>query len=768
MLKSEARLLKLSDLIAHVDGNEIDLPNVQRGFVWKPYQIEDFWDSLLRRFPTGSIITDVSRDKILLLDGQQRTTSIALGFANVNHIGVGGDKDCNILSSSTKYIRIFIDMKKPSGDDERKYFFRVITGSHPWGYRRNDNTKPLEANHKRKAMELWGKEDPFVENILHNVYPYDATAPLPLNIFTNAVKNEYELPKLQEELLAWVQRFCPDAAPDSITTWLERYKNKPANSIEANRSYTIEEIYDDMKKMWNEYKISMLPLPLVQINTPSVSASDDDLSDEDGNDDENNVNEIDVDDCGENEIDDESGENESGDEDAEIGVEDESSEDENEDENKEKNDCIEAVFVRLNSKGTPLSGEELNYSLLKSKIERDFQKSIEDACDGIMKPARFISLAYRLFEQDNSDADSITVNLRVRPKYFQSDMQDSKTLEKFTFFLKKVLNKNLLPKIKEVLKYGETSMRGYNTYLVDADYRLPYPLFIKIAAASYGEIMFVLMYRLFKHEDEFEYGSDLHRRMVAIILLFMWHGKDSRSKRYDKLIGKIWEHVKNATKEAMWGKSLIDIATKAGVGEREAPLKTIPHPRHNILECFGEPRKNKYCNWKAKINASMFRDFIYNIMCNRDLLLWIQRGFLSDQNLFPEKLFRLDDTDMPFDWDHILPESYIKNVSGVPHMLRRIYATPANFRAWPYKLNRSDQNDPPSVKLVGADKHETDIFGKQSFCDKEWRELPAYEGNHKRKFVNKYFPNMYNCMLNRWEKMYKEFMKVLDIRSLIK
>ena len=35
----------------------ITLPTLQRGFVWKPYQIEMLWDSILRGYPIGSLLT---------------------------------------------------------------------------------------------------------------------------------------------------------------------------------------------------------------------------------------------------------------------------------------------------------------------------------------------------------------------------------------------------------------------------------------------------------------------------------------------------------------------------------------------------------------------------------------------------------------------------------------------------------------------------------------------------------------------------------------
>ena len=47
----------------------ITLPTLQRGFVWKPYQIEALWDSILRGYPIGSLLISQSETRKDLLDG---------------------------------------------------------------------------------------------------------------------------------------------------------------------------------------------------------------------------------------------------------------------------------------------------------------------------------------------------------------------------------------------------------------------------------------------------------------------------------------------------------------------------------------------------------------------------------------------------------------------------------------------------------------------------------------------------------------------------
>ena len=84
--------------------SKITLPSLQRGFVWKPNQIEKVWDSIFRGYPLGAIL--MSEDEItkhkLLLDGQQRCTSIALGHYN--------PFDEEINKSFLCYKKIFISL----------------------------------------------------------------------------------------------------------------------------------------------------------------------------------------------------------------------------------------------------------------------------------------------------------------------------------------------------------------------------------------------------------------------------------------------------------------------------------------------------------------------------------------------------------------------------------------------------------------------------------------------------------------------------------
>lgn len=165
------------DEIAKWDRSQV-VPELQRGLVWKPAQIELLWDSILRGFPIGSFITSENTEKFLL-DGQQRYNAIWLGY------------NSNIENPQSV---VWLDVRPPKDKaTTRKYWIRVTTLSHPWGYKQNDECTILELNERRDAMTSFGfKESDFYKNevSLLNTWPWEATKPIPLFCFLKADAND--------------------------------------------------------------------------------------------------------------------------------------------------------------------------------------------------------------------------------------------------------------------------------------------------------------------------------------------------------------------------------------------------------------------------------------------------------------------------------------------------------------------------------------------------------------------------------------------------
>lgn len=64
-----------------------------------------------------------------------------------------------------------------------------------------------------------------------------------------------------------------------------------------------------------------------------------------------------------------------------------------------------------------------------------------------------------------------------------------------------------------------------------------------------------------------------------------------------------------------------------------------------------------------------FGSFIDKMFFNRDLILYAQREFLAKS--FKKNQYYLDDTNLPFDWDHISPNKYIYKVTVLPTHIAR-------------------------------------------------------------------------------------------------
>lgn len=154
---------------AHDENNReifVALPMIQRGSVWKPLQIINLWDSMLRGMPLGSLLvshmppvgsdgkpiqvrrinqkplSDVPPHGGLgLIDGQQRTLSMLLGWP-----GAGEQMDR----------RIWIDLAdEPS--DESQFRFHVTTSNQPFGFQRYAPNSKLPLSERRKARDVYGK-----------------------------------------------------------------------------------------------------------------------------------------------------------------------------------------------------------------------------------------------------------------------------------------------------------------------------------------------------------------------------------------------------------------------------------------------------------------------------------------------------------------------------------------------------------------------------------------------------------------------------------
>ncbi len=641
--------------ISELDFNKIEIPNIQRGFVWKANQIENFWNSLIKQYPIGSFIYKKNENKISLFDGQQRITALSLGMGGTN-----------TFKSTIEKIRIFIDLKK--SDEEDKYIFRVNTKSHPWGYDLNDNTKTLKSEFRSKACEkcfsLDGAEK-YYEKDLGNFWPCDCYFPVPVDLFfkdeskdeiNNWIKEHYNLG--YNEIIDFYQneKTTIDFSKtlQAVKIQEERGKEKKKNKDENKQIlefFTINELIDAFNKI-KDISLSFLKIP-------------------------------------------------------DTAVE-------------------ETVFQRINRGGTAITQEELNYSIVKSNthIDSSLIERFEKECSNFFKPATLMAIVYRLFQAERKNED--TFSLSIKTKDFKREFMSKDTASELNEYLVSFLDNKTIQNYKTVLLYSKENPLG-----------LPFEFFVHINKNA-SELALILFYRICVKGDNFLNDTNLRQKAIACLttLYFFYYGGVRRNYLHVlNVVRPLMIRVDAKHANLFWSRNLIERAELLDDDKKEE----IPHLKKSMNE-------------KQKIEI-----IEQGIFWDRDLLLYAQREFLYES--FDQNLFTLEDTDRPYDFDHIAPNSWSRKIKNNPRF-KDLYQSIGNFRAWPLSDNRSDKDISPVEKI------KTPTDWRNSFCRQRcWKNVkqPDVKG---RKLKDEDKP-LFDAITNRNIDIYREWFDGLGIKDIL-
>lgn len=251
------------------------LPVLQRGSAWKPQQVERLWDSLVRGLPIGSFLlspydgnedlgakaysiqgkllttTAIQRPNWHLLDGQQRATAIALGFADlwarIPH--PPGFDPQQVL---------WVDLDPTGGADDCEYVFRLLTRSHPWGYQRRSPKDTLSHRNRRLAIQD-------IERVRGSTFklgtlpveavPYDAIAPVPLASLFGCLRNA----NVWQALWSEIERV------DERVAWKASQRESLRQLLSAEPTKAMKLLEDGLRRLTTDgsdsYQIGGLVVP---------------------------------------------------------------------------------------------------------------------------------------------------------------------------------------------------------------------------------------------------------------------------------------------------------------------------------------------------------------------------------------------------------------------------------------------------------------------------------------------------------------------------
>jgi hypothetical protein len=681
-------LQEIADWQLKPEQSDVELPTIQRGFVWKPQQVENLWDSILREYPIGSFLFSKTGDKFYLMDGQQRATSIFLGFFNP----YSSQNAAKAWALKGELPIVWIDLQPESKPDASKYLIRLTTRSHPWGYQSKYNDNKLSVPDRRAAIDAFRKNDKNVGGYTSfrntNVFPYDACYPLQLCFF------------IESETVGEVIEKAKTYLPEYFCTKQRKFENK--NDF-LNLLQT-----DDLKNKVQEILGAVKKAKERTINFDVVS-------------------------------------------DAVL--------------NEEQETENPTLFVRINSAGTSLSGDDLIYSIYKATFP-DTKNLVENIGLNFIAPTQVISLASRIaWAAINENAFPVKMNVRQ----FQQRIKQPEFKDKLKKLIEQKVIENLFEEAINILKCKENDF---------FDGEIP-PVIIKQFINKSQELFLFFVYWLYINDNQVING-EIKLKMVAKLLSFSWFEFGNIKKLWDEEINEkdfwekplnnhIWwngEHgihflmppnlLRNYYQQPQIEKLFLE-TDRVDYNDRWGLLHTEKNEIVTIVEYYNKVKSQKFDLQTAN---GYFYPFIRVLQYCKQLILFAQRNYLNSEFSDFNQIENLEDANVPWDWDHIYPSEWVYRKVYCNQSIKDWNGTNGNFRAISLELNRSESNSlSPKTRL------NTENIRNIAFVqDNDWQ---YWQQINDRIWDNK-AENHFRAITTRMINIYEKFWIDLKIEDLIK
>lgn len=680
---------------------QISLPSLQRGFVWKASQIEGLWDSILRGYPIGALLMNkVTDNKKELLDGQQRSTSVSIGYINPFET----NQPAELFNIKKNIPSVWIDLKSLNDSIHGfKFGIRVLTRSHPWGYQLRDNKKRLSTTDINNALTFFRKNtnnenQSFSDLDPNQINPWDAHMPVPIAVLLKSNNSSFQM---------W-----SNEVKEFISKSLSKVKTKHSGEGFVDYSNI------DLKPFYEAI------IRAKQILIPEILIHQDVLKEEEKHQD------------------------------------------------KDSDDAT--LFVRLNSEGTKISGEELIYSLLKSTFP-EAKDLVEKINIKYIAPSKIVNLFARLSLVEIQDFEHYQKNMNLIG--FRKNFVTPKFKDTLSSFIEEKSDNDSEAKI--------LFDRAIDIVSLNKD--LP-KVYIKHQVSRALDLFFVLLVYLHKNVDlSTEEKETLHKDFHSLSL-FNQNNKKTASKLFETL-------KKHDFKD--WKESILLLRKEHS--NFALPLLSLEHFRiisTLVFDNYIKDRTHHFGDWEyvksifkanKKSIAFLFNDIVKlknetdeefdnrrlddvtnYWVCFSNKIYWDKTFLILAQKEYFNKEFEdymefdaIEDTNRPWDWDHIYPNSWVYSKKGISQLVKQIINTNGNFRALSFNENRSQGNS-QSPKF----RFENNITAqKESFIKANdlvyWLQLSNTENRLKetKEFKVKIDAFVYASFL-RMNNIYEEFYKL--------
>ena len=766
----------------------VELPALQRGSAWRPHQTELLWDSLLRGFPIGILLLaeyDRSRGRrradaqgesarepdFHLLDGQQRWNSITLGFLD------------NWRDSSLQ-AALWIDLDTLDELAEgRRFIFRVVTRSHPWGYRRYDPSQRLTASLRQgafaafeaaaKAANVWQSDYRLGSLPLSLSWPWEAAVPVPVGLLTEAIRAGRDedgawrnLESALSRLPYWAKH---EGEPPAITDWRDHVTERL-----RDRTPHMGDIFRGMRDNLglSEYAPYRIPALIAPVKSSgSLGGTGRSI----------------------------------------------------------REDPLATLFVRVNVAGTRPSDDELRFSMLKS-VCSDVQDIAEQLGRRLMSPAKLVTLLSRL-----------VLARRLLELPGEPDLARFRRLvhgddDKCPDFLQLMRQYLGLDSEGTAIRTSDGKPAGRARHLIEAavdllgygSWGLPAVSIANIAAASRSmPFFFLLMAWLDRRmslnttgQNAATLDEEARQLIVGAVSTMAWF-----AERSGDCLLKLWERLHQYSSDqkidqffspGMMAECLLSEGRRALVPP--VPPSCLREAIQQGVDGLAEFGTGNGGVWTQQWNrwqsldlesaantlfetckipheqrmAGFTQGVAGHLWGMRELLHYAQRQQLKSWfPLYdPSSPDQLEDTDRPWDYDHIFPASYGQQVNGLPSLIKEWFNSVGNLRVWPLEANRASGDAHPAAKLDSPLPQEKaspfnlrdGVQMRLASCiaEEDWRlwrvTTPAaakpdwhrYLADPQTKDQSLCRPVLVRAISSRWVKLYSEWFSELRIEKLFK
>ncbi len=328
---------------------------------------------------------------------------------------------------------------------------------------------------------------------------------------------------------------------------------------------------------------------------------------------------------------------------------------------------LEVLFTRLNTGGTAISRDDLNYSAIKA-----YWPSIKDVNDHLaekyMSPAKLVMLAFRLAlttDEDKSLKGEMTI------KQIRSAAKKIDEKEKIEALYEDNRLGNILEKVDEWLGVKENT-----------DFRTPNILRTIIAQNS-PDIYLLLMYMARKDmESPINISVDEIR---AVAFLLHWFGNNKKL---------CVQEIFNICKKEI---TLINIQKCISRLMHDCNLLHVYTPDEVCrLFVIGESKGWRLWNSLPAPAKHFFnRTFWYGTAEAKQMLLYAEKQYINThfRNYDPARQDMWAEENRPWDFDHIVPQEWIRNKRGEFREYDKDWLwSIGNMAAISFEANRSKSN----------------------------------------------------------------------------